>query len=57
MRRLIGRFRGWSAGEQPAGRWLGVVGGIVMLALPVAADIALTGESAAIVGAYVGPRS
>ena len=53
MRRLIGRFRGWSAGEQPAGRWLGVVGGIVMLALPVAADVALTGESAAIVGAYV----
>jgi PAS domain S-box-containing protein len=53
MRRMIGRLRELSAGESPAGDWLGLAAGIVMLGICVGADIVLTQESAVIVGAYV----
>ena len=53
MRRMIGRLRESSAGESPAGDWLGLAAGIVMLGICVGADIVLTQESAVIVGAYV----
>lgn len=55
MRGLIGKFRGWSpvhTGDQST-QWIGLAAGVLMLALCVTADVVLTDESAAIVGAYV----
>jgi PAS domain S-box-containing protein len=53
MRSFTGRLRAWTAGESPAGDWLGFVAGAVALALCLVADVVLTDESAAVVGAYV----